>query len=345
MIPADDFLPRIQSTATKRDLSGEWPAEELSLLNDAGAMRWALPAPFGDGLSSLDLHLRYEELAAASLAVALVFSQRDSAVLLIEGSELFARREELLQRFARNELYATIGIAQLTTSRQGGAPALRATPHDDGYVLDGVIPWSTGAAKADYVVAGAVLPDRKQILFALPTKHAGVTVDRPMPLVALRSTWTSQVRCERALIDPSLLLRGPADNVLAGRRKGVPFGQVFFALGLCRAALNLIGQHNSDSGRRSFDSFETELEQYRNRAIYLSTPAGAEEAVGAAPVTRADVNDLAVRITHAAVALYKGTALLADHPAQRLAREAMFLLVWSCPGSVIDCTLDRLLEC
>ena len=28
--------------------------------------------------------------------------------------------------------------------------------------------------------------------------------------------------------------------------------------------------------------------------------------------------------------------------AQRLAREAMFLLVWSCPNAVIDCTVDLL---
>ena len=57
---------------------------------------------------------------------------------------------------------------------------------------------------------------------------------------------------------------------------------------------------------------------------------------------RGACNELALRITHAAVALYKGTGLLADHPAQRLAREAMFLLVWSCPDPVIDCTVDLL---
>jgi len=54
--------------------------------------------------------------------------------------------------------------------------------------------------------------------------------------------------------------------------------------------------------------------------------------------------ELALRITQSAVAIYKGTALLADHPAQRLAREAMFLLVWSCPNPVIDCTVGLLVE-
>jgi alkylation response protein AidB-like acyl-CoA dehydrogenase len=59
---------------------------------------------------------------------------------------------------------------------------------------------------------------------------------------------------------------------------------------------------------------------------------------------RGECNNLALRVTHAAVALYKGNALLTTHPAQRLAREAMFLLVWSCPDPVIDCTVELLAE-
>jgi len=343
--PIDDVLRRIKSTATARDVSGDWPADELASLAAVGAMRWALPKPFGDDLPSLELHLRYETLAAASLATALVLSQRDSAIQLIEQSESFARRDELLQAFAANTLFATIGIAQLTTSRQGGVPSLRAEASGSGFSINGLIPWSTGAGKSDLVVAGAVLPDHKQILFCLPTDHPGVCVDPPLPLVALRSTWTTQVHCRDVKLDPSWVLRDPSDHVLAGRKKGVPFGQVFFALGLCRSAVDLIAEHKSETGQRTSKAFGDELAQLRKRVLYLATPAGADEANAAAAVTRADVNDLALRVTHAAVALYKGMALLNDHPAQRLAREAMFLLVWSCPGGVIDCTLDRLLEC
>ena len=44
------------------------------------------------------------------------------------GSENTKVRDELLPRLERNELFTTVGIAQLTTSRQGGLPSLRATP-------------------------------------------------------------------------------------------------------------------------------------------------------------------------------------------------------------------------
>ena len=332
-------LPEIAKHATERDIDAHWPAEELAQLVTIGAMKWVLE------LSPLELHERYEQIAAASLAVALIFTQRDSAVQLVDQSPDFARREELLKRFAANELWATIGIAQLTTSRQGAEPALLATETADGFDLHGVIPWCTGADVADFIIAGAAMADGRQILFALPKGLPGVTIDPPMPLVALRSTRTTQVRLDHARLDRSLILRGPTERVLASRKKGVPFGQVFLALGLCQAAVDLIQQHTSDAGRRAYDAFEQELKTRRERVRFLSSPQGEPQAAAVAPQARADVGDLAIRVTNAAVTLYKGSALLATHPAQRLAREAMFLLVWSCPGPVIDCTLDRLIEC
>lgn len=332
--------------ATRCDQTGEWPADDLAALAAVGAMRWAIPREYGgEKLSPLDLHLCYEQISSASLAAALVLTQRDSAVQWIDASTTYPRRDQLLRELAANRVFATIGIAQLTTSRQGGPPALVATPDGDGFVLNGVIPWSTGAGKSNYVVAGAVLPDRRQILFCLPTDLPGVTIDPPLPLVALRSTWTTQVHCTGVKLDHSLLLRGPTENALAGGKKGVPFGQVFLALGLCRAAVDLIAAHQSESGARTLEAMKGELAQLRKRVLYLSTPDSKMDAVGIDAEIRADAADLAIRATHAAVTLYKGSALLADHPAQRLAREAMFLLVWSCPGAVMDCTLDRLIEC
>ncbi len=344
-MPFEKILTAIQNHATERDVTGDWPAADLEMLAESGAMRWALPHPFGSNLPPMELHGRYEAIAAASLAVALILTQRDSAVALIEQSEEFPRRQELLKKLSDNQIWATIGIAQLTTSRQGGLPSLRATPDGDGYSIDGLIPWSTGAGKSDYIVAGATLPDRKQILFCLPTNLPGVLIHPPLEMVALRATWTTQVHCRHVKLDRSHILRGPIDRVLSGRKKNLPLGQAFLALGLCDGALRLIGEHKSDAADRARTAFVEELERLRSRVAFLCSPAGAKEVDTAAADTRADVNDLAIRSTHAAVALYKGTALLNDHPAQRLAREAMFLLVWSCPGPVIDCTLDRLMEC
>ena len=316
----------------------QWPERELREMPDA--LRWAMPRDFGgDDLDPLELHLRYGQLARRSLSLALILTQRDSAVGIIAGSANRATRDRLLTEI-RDGTFVTVGIAQLTTSRQGGAPALTAARIGPDYRLDGLIPWSSGAAKARYVIAGAAT-DAGQILFALPTEHARVTVEPPLPLVSMRSTWTSQIRCDGVMLRGDLVLAGPIANVLSTRRKSVPLPQAFLALGHARGALDLIAEHDSERGRTLHARFTTQMDALHAQVVAACGPQANPADV---PRLRGECNDLALRITHAAVALYKGNALLLSHPAQRLAREALFLLVWSCPDPVIDCTVDLLSE-
>lgn len=336
----ESLLAHVRERADLVDQTGEWPSEDLEELARAGVMRWAVAAEFGGaGLSALQQHLGYERIARASLGVALIVSQRDAAVGLIDASES-PLRGETLARLARGELFTTVGIAQLTTSRQGGAPVLRAAREAGGYRLDGLIPWCTGAAKAEWIVTGAAA-EEGQLLVLLPTDAGGLRIDQPLPLAALRSTWTTSAHCDEVRIDQKLVLRGPGGKVLT-RANHLPVGQAFLAMGLCRGALDLIAAHESDSARRAFERLDAQLASLRRRILEMSEPGHEAEANAAAAEIRGQCNDLAVRTTHAAIALYKGSALLAGHPAQRLAREAMFLLVWSCPNPVIDCTVEML---
>jgi alkylation response protein AidB-like acyl-CoA dehydrogenase len=335
-------LPQIRQRADEVDVRGEWPSEDLRLLAEAGILRVAIPAPLGMGLSALQQHLIYEGIARASLSAALIVSQRDAAIGLIESSESPARGE-LLEQLAAGA-FTTVGVAQLTTSRQGGPPALRAAPDEAGYRINGLIPWCTGAANAAFIVAGAAVDDGRHLLFALRPDSPGVRVDPPLPLVALRSTQTTALHCPDVRIAPSDVLAGPEAKVLS-RRNHLALGQAYLAMGLCRGALDLIAEHRSPAASSAMESLASQLADLRARVVELSQPDRESEAAEAAAGIRAGCNDLALRITHAAVALYKGTALLAGHPAQRLAREALFLLVWSCPSPVIDCTVEMLSRC
>jgi alkylation response protein AidB-like acyl-CoA dehydrogenase len=336
-------LAAIGQRAQEMDQGGRWPEQDLAELASVGALSWAVPGEFGgQGLWALEISLRYERIAARSIATALVLSQRDSAVGLLEGANDTALRRRLLADAGAGCGWLTIGIAQLTTSRQGGAPALAAVAVDGGYRLRGVIPWSTGARQSDFIIAGAAVDGTSdQILFALPGDLPGIVIGQPLNLVALAASQTTVIRCEDALLPADHVLAGPMARVLSAARRSVPLPQAFLALGLCRGALDLIGQHDSARARGLVESFGGELEAARKEVIGICQgvdPAAAERM----PAVRAICNELALRITHAAVSIYKGSALLANHPAQRLAREALFLLVWSCPDSVIDCTVSRL---
>jgi alkylation response protein AidB-like acyl-CoA dehydrogenase len=336
-----DALATLSGSANQNDISGDWPTEDLRALADAGAMRWAVPQEFGgDELSPLDLHLRYEEIAAESLSTALILTQRDSAVGLITASANDALKRELLPRLTHDEFFATVGIAQLTTSRQHTSPALVARPDDAGWRLSGTIPWSTGADQSKFVIAGAAVDD-VQILFVLPMNLAGVRVDPPMPLVALRATHTSSITCNDVSLEDRWLLTEPMPQALSIRKHSLPIGQAFLAMGLTRGAISLIGEHRSSLAASTAQNLTRELNDVRRDVINVCQPDSVAQDTAS---LRGRSIELALRATHAAVAIYKGTALLESHPAQRLAREAMFLLVWSCPNPVIECTVEALMR-
>lgn len=341
----DEALEGISSRAQRYDISTDWPFVDLAVLQAAGAMKWALPVDHGgDGLEALELHLRYERLATASVSTALILTQRDAAAGLIDAAVDFKRRTKMLNRLAKNETWATVGIAQLTTSRQGGEPAVKAQRIEGGYLLNGAIPWCTGVHQSAFIVAGASLDDGQQILFLLQQHQQGTELAEPMGLVALTNTLTSPVRLKRVIIEDSWILRGPDQAVLGGRRNSLTLGQTFIATGLTQAALNLIADHKSDRAKAAHDRLAHQLSELRTEVAALCQAGREADATAANARLRGACNDLALRATHVAIALYKGTALLQDHPAQRLAREAMFLLVWSCPNPVIDCTVDLLSE-
>src|SRR5207248_3201426 len=95
------------------------------------------------------------------------------------------------------EAFATVGLSQLTTARQHLQPLFVARLEEDAIVLDGVIPWVTGASRANYLVVGAPCGEGAQVLVVLPTDLPGVSVGPPLDLMALEGSVTAEVRCQQ----------------------------------------------------------------------------------------------------------------------------------------------------
>jgi alkylation response protein AidB-like acyl-CoA dehydrogenase len=131
-----DLREALARRAHDYDRSGDWPAESLAAAIAAGCWRWVIPREFGgEGLTALDILLRYEAVASGCLTTALILTQRDAAADLIAGGENAALKHELLPALARGTRMSTVGIAQLTTSKRGPGPAVRARTDGDGFVI------------------------------------------------------------------------------------------------------------------------------------------------------------------------------------------------------------------
>jgi butyryl-CoA dehydrogenase len=346
LLPEDVFAALV-AHADAADRDPAWPAASWGLISQAGVLEWAIPMAYGgrelDGPSLLH---GYERLAAACLTTAFILSQRDAAVRRIRDSGRDDLCRELLRPLACGGHFATVGLSQLTTSRQHGGPALRVTATADGFRLDGSMPWVTGADHADHLITGAVLGDGKQVLLVLPADAPGMRFGPPMDLMALAGSRTAEVFCDGVAVDRRWLLAGPAERVMNTGRGGTGGLETScLALGLAGAAVDYL--HHEAQVRADLRDLAGKLETARGTVRdEMHRLAGGGGTPEAALALRAKANALVLRATQVALTASKGAGFVRPHPAQRWARQALFFLVWSCPRPAAEATLGFLLgEC
>jgi alkylation response protein AidB-like acyl-CoA dehydrogenase len=334
----------LAANADRADGQPEWPAASWALLREAGVLAWSIPKDYGGrDLGAADLLAGYEQLAGACLTTAFILSQREAAVRRLRANANPRQRQRYFPPLAAGDCLMSVGLSQLTTSRQHQAPALVATPIASGrYRLDGVIPWVTAADRCDTLVVGATLPDGRQLLVLLPVRHAGVTVEPPLPLAALVGSRTALARCDGVEIGADLILAGPSERVLGAGRGGVGGLETScLALGLAGAAIDHLSREAearpelADAAARFRRERQSLQERLRELAV---TEAEGDALIG----LRVRCNRLVLTATQAALLAAKGTGFVVGHPAQRWARQALFFLVWSCPRPAAEGMLTEL---
>src|SRR4051795_25311 len=165
----DADLAALEAHAEIADRDPAWPEASWDAVRRAGVLEWPIPTAYGGRELAADSQLHgYERLAGACLTTAFILSQRDAAVRRIRDSGRDDLCRELLRPLACGGRFATVGLSQLTTSRQHGGPAMRVAESVDEFRLDGMMPWVTGADQADYFVTGGVLADGRQVMLVLP---------------------------------------------------------------------------------------------------------------------------------------------------------------------------------
>ncbi|MCP4859431.1 MAG: acyl-CoA/acyl-ACP dehydrogenase [Fuerstiella sp.] len=327
-----------------------WPAEAVRVLRDTGCFRHVVPQRFGgDGAGPAAQLAVYEAAATGNLPATLILTQHDAAVEVLAAAAPESIATDILKECVSGEELLTVGISQITTSRRHGRAAMRAQSDGDGdgdgFVLDGVMPWVTSAQRANHIVTAAVLDDGRQLLACVPTNTPEISIQEPMQLLALQSSWTSEVRCDRLRISRPWVLRGPAESVLS-RRTPVK-GLTVSSVGLGMAAALLREVHALASTLPGADILLKDTIEPRYNAIRrgLQDAAGSLDAPAAERPTetlRSDVNVIVNHLAATLMTLAKGTGFLSTRPTQRLVREAAFFLVWSADPTVRIKTLHRI---
>lgn len=339
--PMDRLCEQLNQRAGQWAEVENWPGESLKICGQAGVYRWFLPQSEGGfGWSEHDRTLGYLRLAEVDLTTTFVITQYMGAIRRIAGSGNEGVIDTWLKRLVAGDVFGTVGISHLTTSRQHLArPALLATETATGYRLEGQAPWVTGAPHADVLVVGATIEDGRQILAAVPTADAGINAGAGYRLVALSASCTDRVDFDGVEIEHSQILDGPIENVLQSGVGARPGGlqTSTLALGLARAAVHYLVEEASR--REDLLPAANELLRELDEAQATLLLAADGEANCDTADIRASANRLVLRATQAALTAAKGAGFVDGHPVGRWCREALFFLVWSCPQGVAQAHL------
>ncbi|GAA3044579.1 acyl-CoA dehydrogenase family protein [Streptomyces glomeratus] len=332
-LAADLLSPR----AERVDQEG-LPASHVQALKDSGLLGLNAPTKYG-GAAAPGAVVREtaEILAGACCSTWFVVTQHYTPVKLLASADLPVR-ERLLRPLATGELLAGIAYAHV---RAFPRILVRATPERGGWRFDGTVPWYTGWTLNDVMLlAGVSEADEVVFAFTEAREQPGLRASAPMRLAALTAARTVSLELDGLwLPGEAVVLRAPREEfALVDRPRNANASPAVF--GVAYAALELL--EGSPDAKDTARSLRGRLDEARRESYALWDHPVPHERFEERLAWKLRAHDLMRAATTAALVAGGGRSVLLGNRAQRLAREAMFLLVQGQTAEVRRAHLDHL---
>ncbi len=316
---ADDVLfPAAPAT----DAADAVPLEHLERL--AGAGLYGLVGPREAGGLEADrstVSSVIETLAGGCLTTTFVWAQHHGLVRSLAAAPPEGLRDEWLGPLCRGERRAGLALGGLLPQ-----PRLWARPSAEsrGWILDGTSPWVSGWGRIDVLLVAARGPD-DTVVFLLADAVEGLGLSaRRQRLVAVDASVTVQLDFAGLELPGSRVI-GLDPYTESMYSMGERLRQNgYLALGVASRGCRLMGASR----------FDDELIACRELLDGVG-PAGL-------PAARAAASELAMRAATALVVACGSRSILCGEHPQRLAREALFLLVFGSRPEIRSSLLERL---
>jgi alkylation response protein AidB-like acyl-CoA dehydrogenase len=297
--------------AVATDAGDRVPRSHLDRLADVGLYGLFGPVEAGGLAADPATGLRVVEvLAGGCLTTTFVWIQHHSALLAVANSATPGLREQWLGAMCRGECRAGIAIAGI----RPGAVGVSARAVDGGWLVNGVVPWVSGWGLIDVVHTVAVAPGGQAVWALLDAVESPSLTCERLRLVAVDASVTVAVRFDDHFVASERVTGVESDAEWAARESRRLRTNGSLALGVARRCCRLLGP-SSGPLDSSVDASRTALDH----AALLDPDA--------LPSARAAASHLACRAAGALVVATGSRSMLMDQHPQRLAREAMFLLV------------------
>ncbi|MFV2101599.1 acyl-CoA dehydrogenase family protein [Micromonospora sp. LOL_024] len=305
------------------DASDSVPASHLDLLAAEGCYGVAGPPEYSE-MSAEDTATAArvtEIIASGCLNTAFVWAQHHSAVMAATHSQRPGIAEQWLEPLCRGERRA--GLAIIAATRPG-PPAVRAEPVDGGWLLHGVAPWVTGWGLIDTLFTAARDDSDTLVWSLLDAAESDTLSVTPVDMVAVAASRTVQVTFTGHFVPEQRVTGMVPHEVYLQRDPATLRFNGSLPLGVSTRCARLIGPSPLDA---AVDQCRTTLDA-----------AGPAEL----PSARAGAAALALRAAGLLATTTGSAAVLRHRPAERLMREALFLLVFGTRPAIRADLLNRL---
>ena len=306
--------------ALATDAADVVPRAHLDALAEAGLYGLAGPAAYGG--AGVDLRTASdvrERLAGGCLTTTFVWVQHTTPVLELTASANADLREAWLAEMCAGRLRAGIALGGL---HQGSA-GLKAEAVEGGWLVRGDAPYVTGWGLIDMLLIAALTPDGRAVRAMIDAIERPQVTSERLRLVAANASATVRLRIDGLFVPSERVTSvAPYTPPPAYDGGGRPNGSL--ALGVAGRCLQLLGS----------SALDAELEACRQQL-----DAASEEALSEA---RAAAAELAARAAAALIVGRGSRSIFIDDHAQRLYREAAFLLVFGSRAAIKASLLRRL---
>ena len=336
-----------RAKAKEMDAQASFDRELWRDIRTIGLTALMIPPELGGSGASVRLFCDVvESLAAADCTTATLVHLQGNNAFLLRAAPNRADADRLLAEIAEGQLVTSYALTEPDAGSDAARIRATARSERDGYVLNGVKCFSSWASKAAVVLVFAriaELPLNQNIsCFAVRPPQDGFIISRQEKKLGLRAAPLCEITLSELWVPSSQCLgeRGLFREAMAGldySRVGIAAMAVGLAQGAFDYAFDYV-KDRSAFGNRLADfqgvqfmlaDMATEIEAARQLTREAARRAdGGEPFARFASMAKYFASDVAMRATTNAVQLLGGHGYTAEHPVERMMRDAKAIQIF-----------------
>lgn len=345
-----DFAREVlMPTASERDITQEFPGENIRQMGELGLMGMNVPPEYnGAGVDTVSYSVALQEVAYACAATAVIMSVHNSVAcgpVYLFGSDYL--KENYLKPLAAGRKLGCFALTEPTAGSDPAGQRSRAVKDGDSYVINGTKMFITSGKNADVVVVTAYTDREKRhrgiSAFVVEKGTPGFYVGKEEDKMGLRGSDTAELIFEDCRVPAENLLGQEGDGFIIAMTSldGGRIGIASQSVGLAQACLDA-----AVSYARERVQFNKPISQFQGIRWMIADMATQIEAArlltfnaaamkdrgesfsAAASMAKVFASEMANKVAYQALQIHGGYGYIKEYPVERFYRDVRVFTIY-----------------